>query len=149
MATAKTGHKGLLLLVGTQQDTIKVTQILLEKEGFRVLAAKAAEEAAEIVEKHFEQMRLCILDLSRMEDTEVLYNALAGRGAEPGADFDSKEETLIDGEIQDRSVPILFIAQSDEEGQAALKESELLGEYIVRPYDKADLLDKVKQFASA
>jgi CheY-like chemotaxis protein len=133
-----------LLLVGAQRDALKITQILLEKEGYGVIAAVKPAEAVLEVARNAETIRLCILDLSKITAPEPLYAALAD---DMDSEIDDSAETKQDGAIDDNSIPILFIAQSEQEGEEAVAAAGLMAEFIVKPYDKSDLLDKVKKFS--
>ncbi len=143
--TKKTEPKRSLLLIGAQPDAIKVMQILLEKEGYKVQVADAPAAGVDLLAHEPKAVQLCLVDLVKIDDAEPLYNALSGRDQDD-ADTDSKDETVVEGDLADAGVPILIIAQSEEEGRQALEASGLFGEYLVKPYDKADLLDKVRQF---
>ena len=145
LQTKKTAPKRSLLLIGSQPDATKVMQILLEKEGYKVQVADAPEVGVELLAHEPKTVQLCLVDLVKIEDAEPLYNALAGRDQDD-ADTDSKDETVVEGDLADTGVPILIIAHSEEEGRQALEASGLFGEYLVKPYDKSELLDKVRQF---
>ena len=145
LQTKKTTPKRSLLLIGSQPDATKVMQILLEKEGYNVQVADAPEAGVELLAHEPKTVQLCLVDLVKIEDAEPLYNALAGRDQDD-ADTDSKDETVVEGDLADTGVPILIIAHSEEEGRQALEASGLFGEYLVKPYDKSELLDKVRQF---
>ena len=145
LQTKKTTPKRSLLLIGSQPDATKVMQILLEKEGYKVQVADAPEAGVELLAHEPKTVQLCLVDLVKIEDAEPLYNALAGRDQDD-ADVDSKDETVVEGDLADTGVPILIIAHSEEEGRQALEASGLFGEYLVKPYDKSELLDKVLQF---
>ncbi len=147
MANKKTTPKRSLLLIGAQPDAIKVMQILLEKEGYKVQVADTPAAGVDLLAHKPQAVQLCLVDLVKIDDAEPLYNALAGRDQDDAdADAASEDETVVNGDLADTGVPILIIAQSEEEGRQALEASGLFGEYLVKPYDKSELLDKVRQF---
>ena len=128
-----------LLLIWSQPDSSKVAKILLEKEGHAVVAVSKPAEGIEQIKKLQDEIDLCVLDLTKIGATEKLYDALARRSDDVSPDAD----TIADDDARDAAIPILFIAQSDAEGDAAVKASGLVAAYIVKPYDKSDLLEQV------
>lgn len=147
MATVKITPKGTLLLISTEADTAKVTRILLEKEGYKVILAQSAADGIKVIARNDAALKLCLLDLAKVAAAGKLYDALARKPA--GKDVSPDAETLADDEIRDEAIPILFVAQNEAGGQEAIKTSGLVGAFIVKPYDKDDLIEKVEQLLSA
>ena len=129
-----------LLLIWAQPDSSKVAKILLEKEGYKIVSVSKPAEGIEQIEKLQDEIGLCIMDLTKAGNAEKLYDALARKGA--SGEFSADAETLADEDARDAAIPILFIAQSDADGADAVKASGLVAEFIVKPYDKGDLLKK-------
>lgn len=129
-----------LLLIWAQPDSSKVAKILLEKEGYKVVPVSKPAEGIEQIDKLQDEIGLCILDLTKAGNADQLYDALARKGA--SGEFSPDAETLADEDVRDAAIPILFIAQSDADGSDAVKASGLVAEFIVKPYDKGDLLKK-------
>ena len=137
MSTGTVPKKSPLLLIGTQEDSAKVTRIILEKEGHQVdLALSPADGAAKVTAKEH-AYRLCLLDHKADTPAEALFEALVAAG-----------KPTEEGETSS-PIPLLIIASSQEEGEATLSGSGLTGAVLVKPYDRDDLIDQVRQLAGA
>jgi chemosensory pili system protein ChpA (sensor histidine kinase/response regulator) len=119
----------LVMVIDDSLTVRRVTQRLLQREGYRVLLAKDGLEALELLQIHRPAVMLCDIEMPRMDGFDLVRN--------------------VRGDARLADIPVIMItsriAQKHQEHARALGVDHYLG----KPYDEERLLELVRSYAEA
>jgi CheY-like chemotaxis protein len=128
LAPPPAGGSETLLLVDDDPALRHVGRMILERYGYRVLAAESGVQALEVYRREREQIRLVILDLTMPQ--------LSGR------------DTLRGLREIDPAVRVVFTSGYSAEAPAALEQDRVQG-FVPKPYREQQLAETVRQALDA
>lgn len=115
-----------ILIADDEQDIVETVKFFLEAEGFSCIVAFDGEEALNLAKT--QQPDLMILD--------VMMPKINGYKICRLLKFDAKY----------KDIPILMVTARSQEEDKAIGEETGADEYITKPFEITELVDKVKQY---
>ncbi|MCX5873498.1 MAG: response regulator, partial [Deltaproteobacteria bacterium] len=119
------GQGETILLVDDESSFLETTSRLLAGSNYRVITASNGKDALELYEKHREEIRLVILDL-----------LMPGMGG---------EECLPVLLRMDSNSRVLMVSGYHEEGMARKLKDAGARDFILKPFDMPQLLEKIRK----
>jgi CheY-like chemotaxis protein len=113
-----------ILVVDDEKDVLKVSRILLEKEGYSVETAQSGDEAREAARAG--GVSLIVVDITM-----------------PGLDAYALCEGLAAEEVGSL-IPLLVIADREEAARRLIEKARAPADFITKPVKKETLIEKVK-----
>lgn len=120
----------LILAVDDEPHILELLKTLLVVEGYRVLAARSGEEALDILKKQRPDLVLLDMMMPEMSGREVC------------------ERIRADPKTKDLKVVFVTVAKFSEIGKKVLDDLDVL-DYITKPFDNQDLIERVKKLLLA
>ncbi|MBU0574264.1 MAG: response regulator [Candidatus Margulisiibacteriota bacterium] len=117
-----------ILVVDDEPDLLELVTLRLKREGYDVLSASDGKKALELVKQQHPDLILLDLHLPMISGYEVCSNVK------------SDEEC--------KKIPIIVFTVSQEEDFDKLRKAGM-DDYIVKPFEPADLLEKVKKYLTS
>ena len=115
-----------ILVVDDEPDILKIVTFRLKKEGYEVLTAVNGQKALDLVNSQRPDLILLDLRLPVVDGYEVCKRVKTDEGL--------------------RQIPVILITASSA-GKIAEKTKEFRADdYLIKPFEPEELLDKVKKF---
>lgn len=116
-----------ILVVDDEEDTVRLTQRILEAEGFQVIGCKSGDLALDLIENTYNDISLILLDIM-----------MPGKSG-----FSVLESIKSDDRFNGIKVILFTIKNFNEDIQKAQK----LGAdgYIVKPFSGSELISYIKE----
>ena len=119
--------KKTIMVVDDEPLTVKVVKDLFESEGYKVITASGGKEAIKILKKS--KVDLILLDIMM-----------------PGMDgWDVCEKIKADKNTE--KIPIIFLTAKDDTVSKSMG-SLASSDYVTKPFDNKDLIQRVKRIIS-
>ena len=118
-------EKKKVMIVDDEESLVELVKVLLEKEGFEVITAYSGKECLEKLKKVRPDLILLDLMMPEMSGREVL------------------EKIRENPETKDLKVAFLTVAHLSEIGKKVCERLNVC-EYISKPFNNKDLVNKVK-----
>jgi len=115
-----------ILIVDDSQYIQRVLRLTLEREGYQVMVASSGEQA---------------LPMARQDPPDLILLDVLMPGGMDG--FDTCEQFVLEESIAD--VPIFFLTVEDKPSQRARALKLGAVDYLTKPYQTQDLLDRIKR----
>ena len=115
-----------ILVVDDEQDILKVVTYRLKRAGYEVLSATTGKEAYDILKET--SPGLIVLDY-RLPDTDGI---------------EISKKVRADERLKD--VPIILLSASSASDISALVKNSEVNEYIKKPFDPEEFLEKVRKY---
>ena len=119
-------NKKTILIVDDEPDIVETLKFLVESEGFECLTAFDGEKALKLVKE--KRPDLVILD--------IMLPKINGYKVSRLLKFDSKY----------KDIPILMVTAKTQEEDRLLGEETGSDEYITKPFDINELLEKINNY---
>ncbi len=116
-----------ILMIEDDREMVTLGRLILEREGYRVLSAYSGQEGLELLNEHYNDIDLVLLDvmLPGMYGWEILEH------------IKSDEKT--------KHIPVIMLTARHylEDEVETGKYADLFSEYVVKPFVVRDLLQKI------
>ncbi len=116
-----------ILMIEDDREMVTLGRLILEREGYRVLSAYSGQEGLELLNEHYNDIDLVLLDvmLPGMYGWEILEH------------IKTDEKT--------KHIPVIMLTARHylEDEVETGKYADLFAEYVVKPFVVRDLLQKI------
>lgn len=115
-----------ILVVDDEPDVLKIVTFRLKKEGYEVITARDGQEALDLVNRERPDLVLLDLRLPVVDGYEVCKRL-------------KTDEDL-------RQIPVILLTASSATKIAEKTKDFQAEDYLIKPFEPEELLDKVKKF---
>ncbi len=121
----------LILMIEDDEEMLALNELILEKEGYRVLSATGGVAGLEVLRNNRVDLILLDIMMEDMDGWEVL--------------------SRIKGDERFKSIPVIMLTARhyQEDEQETARYAEYFEGYIVKPFVVEDLIKEVKRVLSA
>ena len=116
----------LILIADDEPDIVETLKFLVESEGYKCITAFDGEEALKLAKE--EQPNLLLLD--------IMMPKINGYKVSRLLKFDAKY----------KNIPILMITARSQEEDRLIGQETGANEYITKPFDINEVIDKIKYY---
>jgi DNA-binding response OmpR family regulator len=121
-------EKKKILVVDDEVDLVKTIQFALELEGYKVLVSYNGEDALNQARKENPDLILLDIMLPKLDGYKVCR--------------------LLKFDEQYKHIPILMMTAKTQEKDKLMGKETGANEYITKPFDMEELMEKVKKYLS-
>lgn len=115
-----------IMIVDDEESLIELVKAIMEQEGYEVIVAMNGEEALEKLKSVKPDLILLDMMMPGMSGREVC------------------DKIRSNPKTKDLKIAFLTVAKFSEAGKGVLKDMAVL-DYITKPFDNQDLIDRVKK----
>jgi DNA-binding response OmpR family regulator len=115
-----------ILIVDDEPDVLKLAEIRLRKWGYEIITASDGEKGLELIRNEKPDLLLLDLRLPNMNGVEVC------------------RQVKNDREL--KHIPVILFTATEDMAVAGMAKENGADDYLVKPYEPGELLEKVKSF---